>query len=832
MGQFVKVQGTLPQAEIWLHFALPDLSKEYESQPLEYIDHMLSYGGEDSLTRVLQDNLGLVTSLDSMASMNSAGTSLFVIMHLTKTGQAHMPLILDVFYEYLGKLRKQGVDEKLYDSLARIKKLKWDWAEPSSPADIASALAERMVRLPVDHLLSGDDLIDRQNSSLVASLMEKMQPANMNLIYVDAVPQQGNTTSSNAEANEYDKTLPYYNVKYSVQSFAQKLPGATQRWNAMLTGHGDSDQLVHLPEVLAASGRTASARIPGPIEGVPAELPLEHMKAAQTEADLVMKLYGSRPTKIPALKTSNAQSGQLLEAGPSLLAEDGELWYRSGWATTSPKAQLQLVLRPKKNSSAPEKTASDDVRLAVFGSLLAESLVPKMVDLSMTGVGYSVDASLKGLSFTFSGFTPMMPQLITKVLQEFNSFNGNASATQEARFKRVTQSIREDLKTYADMPVSYAIADRNMLLTRNSFSRAETLEALEKVTRDSAASSVNGVLLSQPVRLTSLVMGNIAKQEANDAISTFVGGLKTPGKTAQSPTKDGEPERVMPVVRIVKPVEVRAKNPRAGDSNDAVVLSLVSGVSTVKNRVVFGILGKILSALAYNELRTARQLGYVVNAGASQVSNVQYMSCVVQGNALNADAQEAAIEHVLTHLMPKRLSHMIDKEFDTYKATLRQELLQPPQKFQDEVSYFWGPIVQGGQCFNLRSSMVKYLDESLKSKDVLLQEWTRLANPINGTRSKIAVKYFANAVPPRPTLENATATWRKQGVDDSTFTLLEREYQNANVFDHVDSKVREQLVKEGGYFPQDLNCDVPADVAKSSSKQFLKKISSHGDLEE
>jgi hypothetical protein len=179
--------------------------------------------------------------------------------------------------------------------------------------------------------------------------------------------------------------------------------------------------------------------------------------------------------------------------------------------------------------------------------------------------------------------------------------------------------------------------------------------------------------------------------------------------------------------------------------------------------------------------------------------------------------------------MPKRLANLTDKEFDDYKASFRQEMTQPPLKFQDEVSHFWGPVAQGGQCFNLRSNMVKFLDESFHSKEILIKAWTSLANPANGTRSKIAVKYFAGSIPARPSEEAAAIEWAKQGVSGSALSLLHREFHKTGVFDHVDSKVREQLVKEGGHFPQDLHCDLETSkpAPPAPSKKFLSQASQH-----
>jgi len=338
---------------------------------------------------------------------------------------------------------------------------------------------------------------------------------------------------------------------------------------------------------------------------------------------------------------------------------------------------------------------------------------------------------------------------------------------------------------------------------------------------------VNDLVWSLPVKLTSLAMGNLGDADAKKAIFQVLGGLRMPANSGLHIENAGEPEIVTPVVNIAKPFEVRSKNPRAGDPNDVVVVSLIAGVSTIEKRVVLELLGKVLATVAYNELRTARQLGYVVSAGSSQVSNVQYVSCIVQGNAMKADEVEAAIESVYMDLMPKRLNNMSHAEFLSYKDALRQELLEPPTSSQDEVSHYWGPVAQGGKCFGLRENMLRHLESSLQSKSALLEQWAQIAAPSDSMRKKMVVKYFADQVPARPTEEVAVANWIKQGVPVSAFERLRSEYQATTIFDRADSKTRQQLVNEGGYFPRTLNCgneeEEAVALAPAPSADFLQQ---------
>ena len=51
MGKWLTMEGSQPQAQMWLQFPLPDLTADWSSQPLDYIEHMLDYGGRPEPSR-------------------------------------------------------------------------------------------------------------------------------------------------------------------------------------------------------------------------------------------------------------------------------------------------------------------------------------------------------------------------------------------------------------------------------------------------------------------------------------------------------------------------------------------------------------------------------------------------------------------------------------------------------------------------------------------------------------------------------------------------------------------------------------------------------------
>eukprot|EP00929_Paragymnodinium_shiwhaense_P083873 TRINITY_DN4481_c0_g2_i1.p1 TRINITY_DN4481_c0_g2~~TRINITY_DN4481_c0_g2_i1.p1 ORF type:complete len:1246 (+),score=307.28 TRINITY_DN4481_c0_g2_i1:137-3739(+) len=805
LGKFISIEGMRPQAEIWIHFPLPDVTKDYKSNPLSYINYVVSYGGENSLTNVLQDKLGLISSFGLSGSGGSPGYDMFLVAKLTDKGREKYEAVLDMIFQYLGNVQRHGVDGALYLSLANVYKLEWDWSETPAPADTVSAIAEQMFTLPPQDILSGGSRIDKLDDARVAELMALMNPGNMNIAIVDQEAKKSLFKGQEVQ------TLPYYGAKYAETELAQQLPGAVDRWSSYMNVH-DKEGAKAIEEQLRKRLQDAGVPMknfvipvmPGQIKDVPKHLDTQHMRAAAATsaqaASNIQKLYGQRPNNL--LPSGDGASSKNFEA---------QLWYRSGWVTKSPKMQMSVDLVMPRKADSFEVPAEDALKLSLYGSLLGQEMNPKMYDLSMTGVSYAVSFSPHSISFSFGGFSPLMPEMMTRVLNECDR---GVNVTDPDRYNRAVEETRQALKTFADMPITYAITDRNLLLTPGMRSREEQLAALEKLTPQSVAASVKELILPKPLRPTFLVMGNLNEKEAQEAYQKIDKRTKTWPGANKKPEADEEVRLVVPVVKPSKPIELRRLNQRPGDPNHNIVVSYLTDVSTVENRVVFGLISSVLHNVAYSTLRTDMQLGYVVNAGISPLSNVQYVSCVVQGDKLDADKMEGAVEKVYSKVMPETLANMTDEEFSSHKRSLRESLLQPPSTTKEEFSYFLSPITEGGNCWNMRDEMLSFLDSKDVTKELLLRTWQSIILPTQGIRNRMVVKHFPGSVPERPTKEQTLALWKEYGVPDAAISLLQREYDAAVMLDKADSSTRMELLQSGSYYPTTLNCQRKASLAE------------------
>eukprot|EP00438_Fugacium_kawagutii_P005196 Skav234133 [mRNA] locus=scaffold753:252739:259129:- [translate_table: standard] len=107
-------------------------SQEFKAQPLTYMNYVMNYGGtlagtwrwwigeglcsadlsqfrgQNSLKRVLSDDLGLIVDLE------------MEVFETTKLGFQKSQAILDVFFAYLASIRAAGVDMELYKSIQAV----------------------------------------------------------------------------------------------------------------------------------------------------------------------------------------------------------------------------------------------------------------------------------------------------------------------------------------------------------------------------------------------------------------------------------------------------------------------------------------------------------------------------------------------------------------------------------------------------------------------------------------------------------------------------------------------------------------------------------------
>jgi secreted Zn-dependent insulinase-like peptidase len=636
-------------------------------------------------------------------------------------------------------------------------------------------MAEQMTRLPKEDLLTGDYLIKQPDPSIVKDMMKMLEPSKMNVAFVDP----------NFDESEGVIELPHYGVKYTLQDLSKRMPVAKQ-WATWVNGPASTADvnkamLQELQKMDANITTALAIKHPEPIKHIPGDITLQFAQAPPGQNE-ISSLYGAQPKQM-ATKSPKEQ-----------------IWYRQGSTSQSPKVHMKFLTRRAGFRTINSKEV---IQHSIWRRMIGEQLHPKLVDLAATGTSYAIDVGSHSLSVSFGGFKDNLPAMMELVTQEMQ--NG-VDITETARFNRIKETLAEELEDKSEMPVQYAIEDRAIMLMQGTHSDDELRAALDVVhPADLKDAQVAGIE-DKPTQFTALAMGNLQDIDAMQTTQKYLSSMNFNLTLA-----DDQTELVAPVLHPKAPLELRKLNPRPNDPNHVTVVSILAGVPDVIDSVVWSIIGQVLGPVAYDELRTRKQLGYVVQGGVGKLSSVLVLNVVVQGKEVLPDETEAMIDMVLTKLMPERLLGMTTEEFESYKEATAKAFLKPPLGFSDEVNQYWPSVAAKGQCFEKRHDELEYLRTQLTNKRQLIDAYMNVVLPKNkAVRSRLAIKYWSQEVeggiPARPDFKARQKLMEDAGVPTEGIKQAEVEHKETQVFDKADSGVRGQLSRKYGHFSEELKC--------------------------
>jgi insulysin len=791
MGKFVLVQGTTGFASLRILFPMDDQSAWTKSHPLSYISHMMSYGGENGLTSVLRDKLVLANSVSLSAEDSSAGTMVWMTISLTSEGAATPSAVLDTVFTYLAHVRTHGVTDEALDSFRKSVLLSWSWQNRANADDTASTMVEGMTRLKPTELLTTDSLLEEPNRTRVLDVLEKLRPERMNVGLVTMFAKDVCKKHKGCALQKLD----HYGIEYNVQPLGE-FAKDWKAWGAV----SDADDArftqsyALLAERLKAEGVSnrgtglLAIELPHVVQDIPEQMSMDNAAA----------------------KTGTAQLSQLWGEGPSAMqnTKTQEFWYRPGWSfSPQPWVEASMMLRAPKAPAGQKPSARDYLKLQVGVQLLSDSMSKSLVDLGYRGTKFAVSPSTDAIHVSIGAYTPLVSKDSKSVLEVMNAGLGTPNSV---ILKHINLALEAHYSDTSNEPITAAFEDNRVLLTSDMFSRKELGDALASggdITWKDAKDAVQATR-DKSFYTTGVVLGNIDQKASKDLLSLLsevkVGDHK--------PATADQVEKVTPLVMPKGTVELRKASPRKGDTNHVTIMTIFAGPATVEKRVLLGILGPILSNVAYTELRTKKGLGYTTGGGISETSSILKASCFVQGaiEASRPDTVEADCEQVLSVKVPEEISKMDDKTFQAHKESFKSSLLSGPLATSEELGHFENPILLGG-CYHMRESMLAFL-ETVTSKDQLMAAWNEVVQPMNGNkvapRKKLLVKYFSDAQPVPAVDEKAImANYQGKGLSESIIARVLLERQNTHVVHEATSTVRESLIKEGGYFPTDLHCE-------------------------
>lgn len=427
-----------------------------------------------------------------------------------------------------------------------------------------------------------------------------------------------------------------------------------------------------IPQATLAAWRTAvpaaALALPEPNPFIPEDLTVKRPR---------------RPTDVPA----QLHDSRLVE-----------LWHRQDTEFRQPRATFYFSVRSAAANDSPRHAVLTELYVKLVKDQINEFAYPA----TLAGLSFDLYRHVRGFTVKLAGFNDKQPLLLEAVLARLR-----APVIAAERFALAKEELVRELEnTRMEPPYAQAMQEVTNLLLRPYWTVAQRLEALAPLEPQDLAAFVP--LLLERIYVVALSHGNVLAGEAlalAERIERALLAGRLPHDVAPAEVvKLAAGDYYGRVLEIEHPDAALAVYHQGPDKR-------------FRSRALTELLGQILSAPFYGELRTDKQLGYVVFAGATPLLDVPGLVFVVQSPIADPGTIETHVQAFL-HDFRGFVAAMDAQTFDSHKRGVLNRILDQEQRLQQRSDRYWEELDLGYTRFDARERLARALAE-LERPDLL-----------------------------------------------------------------------------------------------------------------
>ena len=384
-----------------------------------------------------------------------------------------------------------------------------------------------------------------------------------------------------------------------------------------------------------------------------------------------------------------------------------ETWHAPDTEFRTPTARVDLQLR------AADPFTPDDVVLAVLhAELVKDSMNARAYAAGQAGLGHWVNPTWTGLRIYVSGFHDNLAVLFEDALAAFVDPALDVERFAVARTELVKGYANQKLRR----PHEQVVDTVYRLLHPRMWPVDALLDAAGRATPVTLSDWRRTRLASMGATL--LVHGNLLEEDA-----------RTLATLAQQRLGIVELPHVLPTARRLAGSR---RYEHAVDHDDAAYALYIQGArDTIEERARIGLIGRMIAVRYFTELRTERQLGYIVHAYALPIARHPGIACVVQASKAGADEVEARTRAFLDE-QRTWFRGLSDAELDEHKSGYVAVLTRADRNNYDRVSRLVSGLAARVLTFDEREQLADAIVRLTPAE--VADAYDALIDPAHGNR--------------------------------------------------------------------------------------------------
>ena len=391
------------------------------------------------------------------------------------------------------------------------------------------------------------------------------------------------------------------------------------------------------------------------------------------------------------LKTTPAATTEV----PAQLAYGAgvRLWHQHDVRFNVPRGAVYINYR----SSVASNQIEHQAYLQMFTRLVSDSLNELAYPAYLAGLNYSLHGHMRGFSIKVRGYDDKQDILLEKILLALKSIKIDAQ-----RFENIKgEMIRNLLNVKKKQTYHYTLDKLSELLYRNQWSEDQLIDVYQAMTIADIDAYRERLFAKGSIDL--LVYGNFYREEAEGFANKVSRELLSDVTEAEA-------------VEVVKLKQLHSFKANSENTDAAMIYYLQAPAADLVSRSMMGLTAQIVSADFYTQLRTEKQLGYIVTAGAYPIIELGGLVFIVQSPVAGPQQLQQEISQFI---QSRELTNstLTQEKFDQFKQSLILKLQQTPQNLLTQANRYWQDIAQGYTQFDSRQQLIAVINE------ITLAQW-------------------------------------------------------------------------------------------------------------
>lgn len=388
--------------------------------------------------------------------------------------------------------------------------------------------------------------------------------------------------------------------------------------------------------------------------------------------------------------------GNTMTTPTRIISNSGiDAWYAFDNEFSDPSASFFINIRSPKANDSPKNALYTELLTRLTQDELNEFSYPA----TLAGLDFSLYNHIRGISIKVSGYPNKQSTLLSRILNTLTNTPINTS-----RLEQIKEDLKRELENSAKRkPYEQTAGKLRELLIEPLWSDEEKLAEIETVDTKELNAFRNN-LLSQ-TEVVTLTHGNTTRASAltlNQLVQTYL--LKNKARTA---VERGDILLLKKGNRYLH--ELNFDHPDTGYA-----LLLQGNNKSYEDRAFFSLIAQMLSSPYYNDIRTEKQLGYIVFATPFSMFEVPGIAFIVQSPVASFQDLNNKTMQFLNRFITEDLKEMNNETFNKHKQALINLINEKDKKLADRSGRYWREIDEENYEFNTNQQLVDSISKLKK----------------------------------------------------------------------------------------------------------------------